>query len=239
MAGPAEVFREAHRLRRHAKDLQTEIERAPRQLKAHQAKIARQEESLRQAQENLKHLKIAIKEKEVSLKAIFANIAKHEKQLNEAVVKKEYDALRSEIAIDKEKTRKIEEEIFTAMSETEDAAAQIPELEKAVQQAKKESADFEASSQSRMAGLMAQLKEAKSKLQEVEATLSDDVRSLYDRAVAGRGEEALSSLEGRTCKACYTEITAQSYNDLLAGRLVVCKACGRLLYRAESPQVED
>ena len=37
------MFREIHRLRRHHRDLLTEIERLPRLLKAHQAKIAKQE----------------------------------------------------------------------------------------------------------------------------------------------------------------------------------------------------
>ena len=31
----------------------------------------------------------------------------------------------------------------------------------------------------------------------------------------------------------YTAITAQSYNDLLSGRMVVCKVCGRMLYLPE------
>src|SRR5437764_1317292 len=42
MPGPAVVFREIHRLRRHAQDLQEQIDRVPRQPKARQADLTEQ-----------------------------------------------------------------------------------------------------------------------------------------------------------------------------------------------------
>ena len=77
---PAAILREVHRLRRHAKDLQTEIERLPRQLNAQKGKVVRQEDVLKQAQEGIKKLKVSIHEKEVSLKSKHQEIAKREKQ---------------------------------------------------------------------------------------------------------------------------------------------------------------
>ena len=47
MVGPGATLRELHHLRRHARDLQAEIERGPRTLKAQQAKVVKQEELLR------------------------------------------------------------------------------------------------------------------------------------------------------------------------------------------------
>src|SRR5262245_7788471 len=111
MAGPATILREIHRFRRHAKDLQSEIDRGPRQLKVQQAKVARQEETVREAHETLKRLKITSHEKEGQLKATLQQISKHEKQLNEAGSKKEYDALKTEIAADQKKCRELEDEI--------------------------------------------------------------------------------------------------------------------------------
>jgi predicted nucleic acid-binding Zn-ribbon protein len=51
--------------------------------------------------------------------------------------------------------------------------------------------------------------------------------------VAAKGDSAMASVQDRTCSACYTEITAQSQNDLLQERLVFCKNCGRILYLPE------
>src|SRR5919202_130820 len=100
MAGPAAILRELHRLRRHARDLQAEIDRGPRALKAQQDKVARQEEALREAQEVIKRLKVETHDKELTLRGKQQQIAKHERQLNEATSKKEYDALQAEINAD-------------------------------------------------------------------------------------------------------------------------------------------
>jgi predicted nucleic acid-binding Zn-ribbon protein len=230
MAGPATILREIHRLRRHAKDLQAEIERGPRLLKAQQAKVTRQEEAVRDAHDTLKRLKMSSHDKEGLLKATLQQIGKHEKQLNEAGSKKEYDALKTEIAADKKKCQELEDEILGYMAEIEERTAQLPDLEKAVQQAKAEYAEFEKNSQGRIAGLTEQLTQALGGIKDVEATLPADVRPQYDRLVAARGEDALAAVEHRTCMACYTEITAQSYNDLMLSQFVLCKSCGRTLY---------
>ena len=233
IAGPAASLREIHRLRRHAKALQDELDRIPRLLKAQQAKITRAEEALHQAQEALKKLKVTGHEKEVSLKSIHQTIAKHKKQRNESTGKKEFDALSAEIAVEERKTQKLEEEILGGMMEVEERTARVPELEKAVKQAKQECTEFEQSVGERQANLKDQLTKALAELKDVEVHLPGDIRPQYERLVAARGEEAMAAAVNRSCVACYTEITAQMFNDLLAGRFILCKNCGRLLYLPE------
>ncbi len=233
MPGPAILFREIHRLRRFTNDLQEQIDRAPRQQKAQEAKIARQEEIYRQAQDAIKHLKVDIHSKEGLLKTTHGQIAKYQKQLNEAESKKEYDALQHEINDARAACQRLEEEILTGMGETEEKTAQLPELEKAVRLAKEEAAKFEAGAKERLAGLQSQLAEAQKQLQEQEATIPAAIRSSYDRFVTAHGADALSAVQGRTCAACYTEITAQQANELQQELFVPCKACGRILYLPE------
>lgn len=233
MISPAATLREAHRLRRHAKDLQSEIDRGPIRLKAQQAKIAKQEESLRQGQETLKKQKVKMHEKEVTLKTAQQQITKYEEQRNKATSKKEYDAFQAEIASTRKQILKIEDDILEVMSEVEEKAAQIPELDKAVKQAKEELVQFEKTTQARAAGLTEQFRQAQKELADIEATLAPEVRTQYLRLVTARGEDALSAVQGRTCQACYTEITAQSYNELMQGMFVACKSCGRILYLPE------
>jgi len=234
MAGPAAILREIHRLRRHAKDLQTEINRLPLLLKAQQNKVARQEEIQRETQENLKRLKVTAHDKEVTLRTTHQQIAKHQKQLNEAAGKKEYDALQAEIAADRKKCQQLEDEILEGMVQTEEKTAQLPELEKAVKRTREECAQFERDAQGRQASLAEQLQQVQQQLKEVEATMPENIRQQYDRLINAKGEDAMSAVQGRTCTACNTEITAQMYNDLqLTGQFVLCKSCGRILYLPE------
>ena len=104
MPAPAVILREIHRLRRFAKDLQTKIDQGPRTLKAQQARVARQEDILRQAQEGLKRLKVTIHDKEVTLRTALQQITKHEKQQNEAASKKDAPPKRAPSAKDVSKS---------------------------------------------------------------------------------------------------------------------------------------
>jgi len=230
MPGPANIFREIHRLRRHAKDLQTRIEQSPRQLKAHQANVARKEDDLRQAQDAIKKLKVKMHEDEVSLKATQQQIAKYQKQFNEATVKKEYDALKVEIESARKQVQRLEDAILESMGTIEERTAQLPAVDKTVQEAKASLAQFERENEARFANLVEQRKQALEQIAAVEATLPEATRELYDRQVRARGEDSMSPLEGRSCVACYTEITAQNFNDLRMEMFIVCKNCGRILY---------
>ncbi len=233
MAGPAAIIRLIHRLRRQARDLQAEIERVPRAVRVQHDRVALREEALREAQEGLKRLKVANHEKEVSLRTRANLVSKHEKQLNEAASKKEYDALKAEIDAERAAWRKLEDEILEGMMEVEERTARLPDAEKAVAQAREEAARFERESAGRAAALNEELGRVNAELAAVETTLPAEVRPQYDRLVAARGEDALAALAGRTCTACYTEITHQNYNELLQERFVVCKNCDRMLYLAE------
>jgi predicted nucleic acid-binding Zn-ribbon protein len=233
MPGPAVILREIHRLRRFAEDLQTRIEQAPRLLKGQQGRVGRQEEMLRQAQEDLKRLKVTIHEKEVSLRTALQQVTKYEKQQNEAGSKKEYDAFQHEIDGARKKVAQLEDEILDAMGQSEEDATKIPELEKALKQVREEVAQYERDSGSRQAGYAEQLQQAQKQIVETEEALPPTVRPMYNRLLAAKGPDALSAVQGRTCTACYTEITAQNYNDLAQGNFVLCKSCGRMLYLPE------
>jgi predicted nucleic acid-binding Zn-ribbon protein len=234
MPGLAVLMREIHRLRRFANDLQEQIDRAPRQLKLQQARVARQEEVQRETQEAIKRLKITTHEKEVSLKSAHAQIAKYEKQLNEAAAKKEYDALQLEIKHGKEKCQQLEEEILTAIGTSEEKTTQLPELEANVQRTRDEYALFEKGVNDKLATLREQLRQTRAQLEEAETHIPVNHRSVYDRVVHSKGPDAMTAVLNKTCSACYTEITSQNYADLLAERFVLCKSCGRILYLPEA-----
>jgi predicted nucleic acid-binding Zn-ribbon protein len=230
MPGPAPILRELHRLRRLIKDLNTKIEEAPRALKTQQMKTTFQEGGLKGTQDELKQLKVHIHEKEVSIKATEQQIKKYEGQRNEAKSKKEYDTLGSEIAAERAHIHKIEDEILELMAEVEDKSKLIPEAEQASKKARDALAQFE----KEQAGLLERYAQEKARaleeLKTVESNLGGDIRSQYDRLIKAKAADAISSVQGTICTACYTEITPQMANDLRHESFVICKNCGRMLY---------
>ena len=233
MSGPGAILREIHRLRRNAKDLKSKIDQGPRQLRAQEEKVARQEQLLKQAQDELKHLRVATRDKEISLKDADDQIKKYQKQLSDIMSKKEYDALKNELAHARDKGAKLEDAILEALSQIEERTAQIPVLENNLKEARNQADQFNREYQTRLADLAKQLQDAQTQLAEVERTLPEDIKPQYDRLTALKGEDALALVEGRTCTSCYTEITPQSYNDLMRALFVLCKSCGRMLYLPE------
>jgi uncharacterized protein len=233
MAGIGATLREIHRLRRHARDLQQEIDRGPYQLKAHRAKAAKVEEAFREAQDALKKLKVATHDNEVTLKSTHGQIAKYERQLDEAADKKQYDALKHEVATARQKAQTLEDAILEGMSEAEERTAKLPEQEKGLQRAKEELAAFERDHAARMARLADQLKTALGELKEAEGRLPEQWRPQYQRLVNAYGADALAPVQGQSCAHCHTQITAQQLHDIQTGEFVGCRSCGRALYMPE------
>jgi predicted nucleic acid-binding Zn-ribbon protein len=231
MAGAIGILRELHRLRRHIAGLQEEINRVPLKIRAQQAKLARQEEELKVARDALQHVKVGIHQNEVTLKQMNQHITKLEGQ--PVTNKKEYDALRNEVAAERKKCGAVEDAILEGMTEAEDHSARIPALEKVLKEAKEELARFEVSSKERVVTMTEELGRTLGQLKEVEGTLPDGIRKDYERLVASKGEDALSLAKNNTCSACYSALTEQQTNDLKAGRLVLCKSCGRIVYLAD------
>jgi predicted nucleic acid-binding Zn-ribbon protein len=227
------VLREIHRLRKNARDIRTRIDEGPQKLKAQQDRVARQEDALHKAQDELKHLKVDTHQKEVSLKTVDEKTKKYEKQLGDIMSKKEYDALKIELAHAREQGGKLEDEILGLLAQIEEKTARIPELEKNLKEGRTQVEQFVRDYDERMARLAQEQKDVRQKLVEVEATLPEEIKPHYERLVNMKGEDALALVEGRTCTACYTEITAQNYQDLLRGVFILCKNCGRIIYLAE------
>ena len=228
MATPAQILKDIHRLKRHIKDLEAKLEQGPKAHRAHQLKVTQAEEALHKAQDGIKHLKVKIHEDEVSVKVSQQSVEKLEK--TPVSNKKEYDALRLEVAAANNAIRKFEDEMLEAMAELEDKTKLIPEAEKALQKAKADAAQFEKDHNERLERWSSERQNALKELAEVEAQLPEDLRIIYDRMVGSKFADAISAVHGRICATCYTEVTPQMSNELQRGLFVICKACGRMLY---------
>jgi len=233
MPGVAEFLREIHRLRRHAREMQQEIDRAPVVLRAHKAKKEKAEASAAEAHDAFKKLKVATHEKEVTLKTAIQQIAKYEKQLDEVTDMKQMEALRHQITAAKDKVSTLEDEILNALSEIDERNAKLPEQDKAAAAAKTDFAGFETEQKERIGRLADELKSALAGIAEVESKLPPDLKQHYSRMINAFGADAFAPADGGTCSFCHAQITSQQQIEVQAGEFVLCRSCGRGLYLAE------
>jgi predicted nucleic acid-binding Zn-ribbon protein len=230
MPAVADLFREIHRLRRHAREMQAELDRAPIVLKAHKTRTEKIDATSHDAHDALKKLKVASHEKEVSLKSAVQQLAKYERQLDEASDTKQMEAMRHQIATAKQKIAALEDEILTALGEIDERTAKLPEQEKAAAQAKSDFAAFEIEHKERIGRLSDELKSATANLGLVEASLPAELRQQYQRIINAYGADSFAAVDGPTCTHCHTAITSQQQIEIQDAQFVLCRSCGRMLY---------
>jgi predicted nucleic acid-binding Zn-ribbon protein len=227
------ILKELHRLRKHLRDLQAEIDLGPRVMKLQQQKLTAEEQAHKDAHETLKRLKLQLKEDEVSLKATEQRLLKLAADMNMAGSKKEYDAKQSEINQANVKKGEFEDAILSGMTQVEERTAGLPDVEARWTEAQKEFEQYKQDARERLERLVADQKASLAELAEVEKKLPPEIKSPYDRVVKTFGADGLAAVVGRSCQHCRTAITEQQRLNLLGGAFMTCSQCARILYLVE------
>lgn len=229
------VLQDLHTYMLRVRSVTEELEEGPRRLKRLQSRVAATEKTLAEFLTSIKTTKVGIHEREVSMKANNEKIKKHKKDLNGITSKKEFDALNVEIASLEKRNSDLEDEALHMMSVVEEKTAKIPEFEQSVARAKEEYAQTEAEHQKQLPSWQTRLSEAKQLVADRMKQLPEDWIKAIVRLETTEGPDALASLTGRACSACYTDVTAQQIAVITSGMIQSCKNCGKFLYLPVGP----
>jgi predicted nucleic acid-binding Zn-ribbon protein len=227
------IIRECHRMRVHLRELQAEIDRGPRVLKARQAKLESERQAHKDHHESITKFKLKQRDDEGTLKQTETRLAKLEDQLTKISVQKEYDAKQSEIRQAKEKRTELEDAILTTMGEIEERTNRIPEVEKRWSDAQAEFAQYQVDAKERLDRLIADQKYTREELAKQEALLPAKERTTYDYLVKAHGPDAMAPVKGRVCQGCRSGMTEQKWLELRDGQFTLCSSCGKMLYPAD------
>ena len=226
----ADTLRECHRLRKHIKALQDEIDRGPRVLKAIQKLLDQEQQAHKDHYETITKLKLKQRDDEGTLKQTDTRLKKLEEQLTSISVTKEFDAKRSEIRQASEKKAQNEDAILTTMSELEDRTNAIPAVEKQWAAAQADFAQAQRDAKERMDTLKADLDLSQTALTKSDAAIPDKHRSQYLHLVKAWGPEALAGVKDKVCQGCRTGVSQQRLLEVQAGQYILCQSCGKILY---------
>jgi len=229
----SKLLRDCHRLRRHLREIQQEIELGPRVLKIQQQTLAAAEAAHKEYHETIKKLKLKQKEDEGTLKQTESALAKYQVDVNAASSKKEYEAKLTEIATATQKKSTLEDTILVTIMEIEERTAGIPAAEATWAAAQAEFQKLRQEATERMERLAQEQVAAQEQLNQVEAQLPVEVRPQVARLVKSYGADGFAAAKGKTCSHCRTAITEQQRTVLLGGGFFCCASCGRGLYLVE------
>ena len=109
------LLRTLHRIHRQKTDLDGQIARGPRQIKAGDALVAKAESEMQVIKENLTKANLLSDEKQLQLKSREDKIVDLQTKLNSAASNREFDLLKEQIAADKQANSVLSDEILEAM----------------------------------------------------------------------------------------------------------------------------
>ncbi len=228
-----EVLRTLHRIHRQLGDLKERLARAPRLAKAHKDNLAKLEAEFDAARDEAKSQRVANDAKQLQLSSGEEMVKKRQLQLRQAGDNREYQALKDQIAADEMTNSVLADEILEGMEKLDELTERVAVAEAAAKKAAGDADRTQQESQEEQPLIEADIQRAENELKEVEASLPDDYRALYTRLVARLGEDALVPLNRQFCGGCNQKIPVNVISDLMLGRPISCRTCGRLLYLPE------
>ena len=230
MSSITDLFRESHRLRRHARVLQTEIDLGPQVLKEKQDWLASEESAHKEAHDRVKKLKLKLKDDEGSLKQIEQHLDKLSTRALQVTTMKEMDATKHETENAQGKKTESEDAILAGLTEIEERTAHLPKDDRRWKEAKAEFAQFEIDAKDRYERIVEDLTLTMAKLAEKDALLPVEHKATYDRLVKTHGPDGLAAVKGKVCQQCRATMTDQQLFELNRGKFFLCPRCGRALY---------
>ena len=234
VAVTAGTLRTLHRMHRQLADLADQLAAGPRTVAVRTKQVQAAEAKKAAAADEVKKARLVADQKQLQLKSAEVKIADLEGKRNACKTNREYQTLGDQIAADRMATKVLEDEILEALERIDVLKPAVPAAEAEIETAKKLLAEADAKVKSESGRLEAEVARIRGDLQTAEKDLAADVREKYDRVVKQTGADGMSAVDGQTCGGCYQQLTGNMLSDVLLGRIIICRSCGRLLYLPES-----
>lgn len=233
MTVSANALAELHRIHKQLGDLRERKDRGPKQIKAREVNLTRLADELAKLQGEHKGARVRSDQKQLLLKSGEQKIEDLKVKQNQAASNREYQALKDQIAADQMAGSVLADEILEAMEKIDELAAHLAEQQKKIEAAKAELAKSEQAVRDQFDQLDSEIKRLEAELKHAESSLPAEFLDTYKRLVKGKGEDAMAEVQGDFCGGCYQQLTPNNMTDLQMARAIVCRNCGRLVYRAE------
>ena len=219
VAVSAATLRTLHRIHRQLADLRDRQTAGPRKVAAGTRQLEAAEARKAAAQDDVKKARMAADQKQLQLKSAEVKHRDLEGKLNACKTNREYQALKEQLE---------------ALERIDALKPTVPAAEKEVEETRKMLASATAAVEAEAGRLADEVARVRGELETVERDLPADVRDRYERIVKQKGADGLAAVEGQSCGGCFQSLTGNMLSDLLMGRIIVCRSCGRLLYSPES-----
>ncbi|HET9408940.1 MAG TPA: C4-type zinc ribbon domain-containing protein [Candidatus Sulfotelmatobacter sp.] len=209
--------------------LQEEIAELPKRVAKIEQKLAGTKAQLEKAQAAVKIDEANRRKYETAIPDLRGKISKYRDQSLEVKTNEQYKALLHEIQFAERDISANEDKILELMV---NADVRDKEVRAAQAELKEETAEIEKEKEQarqRTAEDQKLLAEWRGKRDQMRALVNEDLLRHYDRVSKFRGS-GISEVRDHKCLACQVILRPQTYNEVRAGKTIVCDSCQRILY---------
>jgi len=216
-------------------ELRSRIDKFPSISKALDEKLKSAQSGVETAKERIKNNQGSRKKMESEISSIEGKISKYRDQMIAVKTNEEYRALQHEIEHSQTAIRKIEDEILNLMMEADTGQSDIKTAEVRLKEdqgkVNEERKALEEENKRDLSALEGYLKERK----EIQAGVSSDLISQYDRVRKHRGGIGVAPARNEVCEICQVRIRPQVFQLIRKNdQIITCDACQRILYDPEN-----
>ncbi|HLH32633.1 MAG TPA: C4-type zinc ribbon domain-containing protein [Terriglobia bacterium] len=216
-------------------ELRSRIDKFPAISKALDEKLKSAQSGVENAKEKAKTNQASRKKLESEISSVEGKISKYRDQMISVKTNEEYRALQHEIEHAQSAIRKIEDDILNLMLEAENSQGDIKTAESRLKEdqtrVNEERKALEEENKKDLSALEGYLKERK----EIQAAVSADLISQYDRVRKHRGGIGVAAARNEICEICKVRIRPQVFQEIRKNdQIIACDACQRILYNPDN-----
>lgn len=210
----------------------------PKQIDALDRQYEDTGNTLTEKQEELEALQKDHRQHERDLSAAQDQIRKYQGQLHDVKTNKEYDALQTQIQVQKGVISQHEEAILELMSSAEELSQAIETLKTEVAAQQERIGEERDSLEKQLQATGEDIQIKMDERRRMELRIDSRVLSVYNRIRRGRNREAVVRVKKGACGGCFYKIPLQKIAEIRRfNRIITCEGCGRILFmEPEAPQ---
>ncbi len=213
--------------------IRDELEKIPEKLAELESMLGDKKNLLAAALVRMEEAEKARRSREVEIEKTESRLADLQNNLSAIKTNKEYQAALKEMSESKKNNRLIEEDILKKMSEIEALKKEKEDLELSITDMSRVFEKERAESAATEARLVSEVEQIEASKKILLAGVDKPILAKYDRIRRIR-REALSVVEGGTCRECNMRISPQLVIEIQKLKdIYACPSCHRILYLPE------
>jgi predicted nucleic acid-binding Zn-ribbon protein len=221
---------ELHDLYGKLREVQNQLQSAPRQIKARQQITAAKQAEIDATREKIKKLKSSADQNNLMVKTNESKILGLKVKLNQSGSNREFDALRSQVEADEMANSVLEDEVLAAFEKLDRLKEELTQQEAELVTLKAAETKLAQQLEAAAAGQRAQVAEYQATISKAESIIPGEISLAYNRMAQAQGPDAFAEVDGNQCQACFVTLPPQTLVELKQGKVLFCKSCGKLMY---------